>query len=41
MQIDGGVTDVGVTEQLLDSGKVGAGFQQVSGVAMPPMPHAA
>ena len=31
MQIDGRVPDVGVTEQLLDGGEIGAGFQQVGG----------
>jgi hypothetical protein len=30
-----------VAEQFLDSGKVGAGFEQVGGVTVAPMPHAA
>jgi len=38
MQIDRGVADVGVAEQLLDGGKIGAGFQQVGGIAVAPIP---
>ena len=34
VQIDGGVPDVGVAEQFLDSGKVGAGFEKMRGVAV-------
>ena len=34
MQIDGRVPDVGVAEQFLDAWEIGAGFQQVGGVAV-------
>jgi hypothetical protein len=37
MQIDGRVPDVGVAEQFLDGGKVGAGFKKVRGEAVPTM----
>ena len=34
VQIDGRVPDIGVAEQFLNSGEIGAGFQQVRGVAV-------
>jgi hypothetical protein len=38
MEIDGGVADVGVAKQFLDGGKVGAGFEQMSGIAVAAIP---
>jgi hypothetical protein len=38
MQVDGGVADVGVAEQELDGAQVCAGFHQVGGKTVPPMP---
>ena len=35
VQVDGRVPDVGVAEQRLDAGEIGAGFQQVCGIAVP------
>jgi hypothetical protein len=41
MQMDRRVPDVSVTQQHLDAAEVGAGSEQVRGIAMSPMPHAA
>jgi hypothetical protein len=38
MEIDGGVADVGVAKQFLDGGKVVAGFEQMSGIAVAAIP---
>jgi hypothetical protein len=41
VQIDGCVPDVGVAEQFLNGGEIGAGVQQVRGKAVAPMPSSA
>jgi hypothetical protein len=41
VQIDGCVPDVGVAEQFLNGGEIGAGFQQVSSEGVAPMPSSA
>ena len=41
MQVDGGVAEVGVTEQDLNGTQVRAGLQQMGGEAVATMPHAA
>jgi ribosomal protein S16 len=41
MQIDDGVPDIAVAEQLLDGREIGAGVQQVRGKAVAPMPSSA
>jgi len=38
VQVDGCVPDVGVAEQFLNAGEIGAGVQQVCGEAVPPIP---
>ena len=41
MDVNHGFAQVRVAEQQLDGAQVGAGFEQMCGEAMPPMPHAA
>ena len=37
VQVDSGVGEFGMTQQDLDRAQIGAGFEHVSGEAVPPM----
>jgi hypothetical protein len=41
MQVHGRVFELGMAQQYLNRAQIGAGFEQVGGIAVPPMPHAA
>jgi hypothetical protein len=41
MQINGGRLEIGMTEQGLQCGEIGAGLEQMSRVAVPPTPREA